>query len=553
MKNRNIYITAIMLMVIVCNLIWITTGCTNVSDKDAERYIKAVSEFADNVLKFGKDVYGEKHTPLFVDGLNIYNHEPGKWKRNGEEWILSNLASQQNLLRTLDGLTKLTKDRKYRNAAEEAVKYAFENLRTPNGLLYWGGHMAYNAQTEKIVMEQPSHEFKFNFPYYDFLWEVDPAATKQFIESYWGSHILDWSNLDMNRHGKELEKKSEKLWDNEYKGGDVFFVGHGLTFCNAGCDMIYSGIIHHKHTGEDGSLVWAKRMADRYEETRNPNTGMVGYMYSQIKKDRAQEQLGPEFGPNVLEGTLLECKRARRRYAVMGICLLQLSEILGEEENEFKERVIQDLTAYGKYAYNPEDNTFTAIITDGRKVTPEMVKRDGYFGPPAIFKPLEANMLFFWAYAMGFRFSGDDFLWQMARDIAGGGGLGNIGNTPDENTLIDVETECSDPRAVLGLLEIYKKTGRQAFLELAKKVGDNILTESFRDGFFVQIKNNDNAKFDALEPLALLHLSAVISGKAELVPQAWPSDAFFHCPYDGVGRTWDNVVIYGQEGLRELR
>ncbi len=66
------------------------------ADEDS-KYLEAVREFADNVLKYGRDTYGPKHTPLFVDGLNIHNHEPVKWiAPNGDRWILSNLASQQS-------------------------------------------------------------------------------------------------------------------------------------------------------------------------------------------------------------------------------------------------------------------------------------------------------------------------------------------------------------------------------------------------------------------------------------------------------------------------
>ena len=114
------------------------------------RYLAAVREFADNVLKYGRDTYGPKQTPLFVDGLNVNTHEPVKWiAPNGDRWILSNLASQQNLFRTLDGLTRITGDPKYKQAAMDAIKYAFDNLRSPNGLLYWGGHSAYDAGADK--------------------------------------------------------------------------------------------------------------------------------------------------------------------------------------------------------------------------------------------------------------------------------------------------------------------------------------------------------------------------------------------------------------------
>ena len=62
---------------------------------ESSKYLDAVRIFADNVLKYVRDTYGPKHTPLFVDGLNIHTHEPVKWiAPNGDRWILSNLASQ---------------------------------------------------------------------------------------------------------------------------------------------------------------------------------------------------------------------------------------------------------------------------------------------------------------------------------------------------------------------------------------------------------------------------------------------------------------------------
>ena len=98
---------------------------------DPNRYLSAVRKFADNVLKYGRDTYGPKHTPLFVDGLNIHTHEPVKWiAPNGGRWILSNLASQQNQFRILDGLTKVTGDHKYKQATIDAIKHAFDHGRT---------------------------------------------------------------------------------------------------------------------------------------------------------------------------------------------------------------------------------------------------------------------------------------------------------------------------------------------------------------------------------------------------------------------------------------
>lgn len=131
-------------------------SASNSKANENSKYLDAVREFADNVLKYGRDTYGPKHTPLFVDGLNIHTHEPVKWIiRDGEGWILSNLASQQNLFRTLDGLSNITGDPKYKQAAMEAIEYSFANLRSPNGLLYWGVAATYDAQAAgKLLKSQ---------------------------------------------------------------------------------------------------------------------------------------------------------------------------------------------------------------------------------------------------------------------------------------------------------------------------------------------------------------------------------------------------------------
>ena len=70
----------------------------------------SVQRFADAVLENGRDKYGAEHTPLFVDGLHTTTLEPALWRRHDETWVLSNLASQQPLMRILDGITTLTGD-----------------------------------------------------------------------------------------------------------------------------------------------------------------------------------------------------------------------------------------------------------------------------------------------------------------------------------------------------------------------------------------------------------------------------------------------------------
>jgi hypothetical protein len=124
-----------------------------------DRYIAAVRTFADHVLALGTDHYGPAPTPLFVDGVDVDTHEPVKWNsRDGHEWVLSDFANQQNLLRTLDGLTALTGEPRYRAAGAAATRYAFDHLDR-GGLLAWGGHMAYNARDARIEFVARDRQF----------------------------------------------------------------------------------------------------------------------------------------------------------------------------------------------------------------------------------------------------------------------------------------------------------------------------------------------------------------------------------------------------------
>ena len=116
-ESRNIGIGVFLMSIAVVCLA--SSGLCR-AEADDDRYLNAVREFADKVLECGRDVYGPKHTPLFVDGVDADTLEPVKWKYQGQEWIMSNLATQQNLFRVFDGLTRLTGDPKYHDDATMA-------------------------------------------------------------------------------------------------------------------------------------------------------------------------------------------------------------------------------------------------------------------------------------------------------------------------------------------------------------------------------------------------------------------------------------------------
>src|SRR5439155_18417273 len=110
------------------------------------------------------------------------------------------------------------------------LRHMFGTLTDANGLFHWGGHVAYDLEADQLVTAKSGpHELKCHYPFYELMWEVDPAGTRRYIEAFWNAHIYDWSVLDFSRHGK-YNLPMGPLWDHAYKGGPIFFIGRVLTF-----------------------------------------------------------------------------------------------------------------------------------------------------------------------------------------------------------------------------------------------------------------------------------------------------------------------------------
>jgi len=522
--------------------------------------LTAVRTFADNVLHYGRDVYGPEHTPLFADGIHIDTHEPAIWKLSNKhaeawnmprEWILSNLASQQNLFRVLTLLSRLTGEPKYKQEAMAATRYAFDHLRHESGLLFWGGHAAWDLASDQPVGESRSgkiagkHELKSTFPYYELMWEVDREVTKRFIEAFWCNHILQWDILDMNRHGP-YKPYFEKVWDKDYVGGPLPFVGKGLTFINTGSDLYYAGAILYQLTGDQHPLLWAKRLAKRYADVRHPQTGLGADNYSVVESHRIQKQFEPELGDRITEASITSLYG--NRYTRAAICQMKMYERLGKAGAEFKQWAIEDLTAYANHAYDPTGNHFWATINDGTKLSPSDRKRDGYVTTRWLEKR-PANGMHLWAYALAYKLTGDKLMWRMIRNIGLGIELGDLGTAPGESMKIKINTSNTDVYTIFALLELYEATRLDDYLAVAQQVGDNVLAKEFHKGFFITDKDHVLCKFDTITPLALLYLEVYSNNLSIQLPQYAAGKSYFHCSYDGVGRTYDHRIIYTR--LRE--
>jgi hypothetical protein len=64
----------VFLSIIVFSVISVSSAYAD----EHSKYLNTVRSFADRILQSGKDTYGPKTTPLFVDGLNVTTLEPVK-------------------------------------------------------------------------------------------------------------------------------------------------------------------------------------------------------------------------------------------------------------------------------------------------------------------------------------------------------------------------------------------------------------------------------------------------------------------------------------------
>lgn len=493
--------------------------------------IDAVRGFADVVLEHGRDTYGEQHSPLFVDRLNMETLEAVRSKDDEDnEVIASNLARHQNLFRALVGMSNLTGDPRYRAAAEDAIRYHFEHLTLECGLLQWGGHRWMDLLTlEHTGDKGRSHELKFHLPYYELMWEVDPAATERYIRAFWNAHIVNWRTLDMNRHGS-YERNLGDLWDHEFDPPEPFAESRGLTFINTGGDLIYSAAMLHRFTGEEGAMLWSKRLAEMYVRARHPETGLGVYQYTRPQRrneppaegplegtltyssygDRAENQFGAVFGDVAREGWLLRSPNSI--YGHAGIVKLQIAEELGEDGADFLAWTVDGLRAWAEHAYDPETNLWRPMWADGTDLTGYAIPRTGYFGREGrVFEQGETAPMLMWSYALGYRLSGDDALWETARAIGRGHDLGDIGTAPGENVDLNLETGATHPHLAFALAEIIRASDAPVYRELAEKLSSNIIESRFHPNLRVNVMS--------LEPLALLTLEAALENRAEEVPR----------------------------------
>jgi pectate lyase len=573
---------------LTCHLLFlfpVLIGCRPDNDDVhlARRFEMALVQFAETVLESGKDRYGEECTPLFVDGLHVTSLEPARWLgMDNQSWIVSNFASQQSLMRFLDGMTVLTGEEKYRKAAEEAAGYMLKNARSPNGLLYWGGHAAWDLGNNRPVGF--THEMKNQQPYYELMWRVNPDATHHLLKTIWGGHIVDWELLDFNRHAA-FNRDAGPIWSSVYN--DVIEIpfetnGSNLSFANASLSLIHAGATLAGLYENADALNWTERLVYRWQQAKHPDTGLSGGQTSyRGKKDRAWIAFG-HVHPHINEATMIATYHRTSRYHTMplvqmqnGLNLLKYDGPFSDTGNRFIDWALDDLRIYGELAYDPEKKVFESLLTDGSKLKWQDVRGGGsdYYLINTELGPISPNGEIFWSYAMAYRLSKDPFHWNMAREMALAMNLGDIGNIEGKrisvgsdgllNRTVEAHLNNSDDWRTMiyniyAFLDLYEATEKKVFLRAASNIGIALVDKQAENGLFPRTEREYARTSDEVS-LAIMHLVGALYEKRDLLPKPMKDATFFHMEFfgeldkrqqriaeKGDRRTMDHLVFYGQ-------
>ena len=229
MKNIALYL-ATMLMLLGCSLTAAqpktfsvaTFGAVGDGNKEKQQWKQILSSgnytdiaraYADVMIKYGRDVYGKKHTPLFITGMDRktlkkirppFPHVKRKpfmpgWERDREHrgsdlnYGQADPLDQLTLLKLMHKLTEITGDKHYAEEANKTAAWWMKHGQSPIGLYPWGTHTYWN-----VDRDGGSGRFEYNhlWPY----WKQNSEAMHRYAMGLWDHYVKDKNTGNFNRH-----------------------------------------------------------------------------------------------------------------------------------------------------------------------------------------------------------------------------------------------------------------------------------------------------------------------------------------------------------------
>ncbi len=210
MLKNNIWPCIIAAVSVTCLTL---LSCQQAQEQNTRTYLNLVQAYADALIEKGRDTYGAVHSPLFASVLDRESikladeNEIGEIdgvRKNDRSLTGGNLIHDEDLLKILYALPKVTGMNKYAEEADRAIGYFFKNCQSSaTGLLCWGEHLFWD-----FMMDACGHAPNFDFheakhwPFWDQAYRLAPDAAWTFVISEWEHQIHDKTNGDFSRHAR---------------------------------------------------------------------------------------------------------------------------------------------------------------------------------------------------------------------------------------------------------------------------------------------------------------------------------------------------------------
>lgn len=551
-------------------------------DDEYANILDKLTEYYDHCLNEGRDRtrygYGaDEPAYVFASGINRLTGEHSEWQFEDGNRPITDLASQTVLMKGLISMSEISGDDKYRQSVYDVYRYYLENYwLEDNQMLQWGGHMAVNMADYSVEDRLNVHELKDHYPLFDVMYEIDPEKAERYMKGIWKAHVKYPDTLEFSRHfslttSQEVEDVDgifTSIQNTFDKDTQPYFEGHAgvIPFITAANDYIYAAEELYGLTGNEDALQCAIDMQNMYLKGRHDGsidgkegTGLIPFIFTSLGKERepiydvwAPDYTSSGFG-NRIAFNLYDMDNYYNSdfgaeydktiditiYCYNPMVMFRMANKCDDETKRYLiDEAVETLAAFVKYKYNPTRNEGLPMLIDGTDLTGYVRLRSGYTGSiGATFEPwtLEADYIlaFIRGYINAYQYDDEkmnknaDIIWDGIRNIFDYYGVGDVGTAPGENVEMNYDTDCEEPFVLISLCEAYNKFKVNEYLEIAKKVAQNIARERFSDGYFYAVDDMLHANFNTEEPYALLYYLATVRGIAENLPEHFGSRGYF--------------------------
>ena len=530
----------------------------NFSTKE-NQWLNYIEEYIANIFKYSKDP--NNNSDLLADGFDIHTKQPVCWVyEDNRQAPISNFASQQNFLRLLVAMTNITGNSIYQEKAKKMTDSFITHFTDPKShLFYWGGHRFINLktlETEGPANKSQVHELKNHLPFYDLLYQTNPEATLNYIKAVWNAHINDWETLNLSRHGdyekpfvsngfshKQHDVVTPNCWPNLPQTT-------GLTFINAGTDLIYAAYQFAKFTQDQNAYKWAKHLYRQYVLARCPETGMPVYQYSSPLQrqpdpkddnqteswfgDRAKRQFGPEFGDIAIEANVLfrDMSPMDMWPLLMDNPLAIMMAMREQPDQEVIQWTIDGLKNYYLRAYDSNTHTLRPMWGNGIDMTGYVFKRNGYYGPKGtVLHPIEFRPDYLFPLVVAWKLTQDIELEKLIMTMLKNMELALFSGTFFQLDSINLTHNFSSPNLIFALIELNEIITSEKLSLLIESIADNLFQQHTNNGFFADSTKHRFVRIDNIYPLALLAVIAARQGSYLSLPIPLSKGGYVHGEY----------------------